>query len=163
MTGDGSRGLDELRDLLGERSLNRRAFILRALDLGLSVAAAYALLGEAAPAKAAVTPSSDLAALDQQLAGHPSGKVVSPQDEPAAGVRERIERLRERYAGDQPGADPKADSAPSATPDDSRPLRSQLAQDWDNWNNWSNWDNWDNWSNWDNWNNWDNWDNWNNG
>ncbi len=131
--------LDELRKALAEGSIGRRGFLRRALTLGVSVAAAYALLGAAAGGcAAAVQTRANLDALDQQLQGQPSGKVVAPQQDAAAeasggDVKTRIERLRARYAEERSGA--------------SRPPRTQLADDWDNWNNWENWNNWDNWGN----------------
>ena len=161
MTRDSSHGLDKLRGLLGTPRVDRRAFVLRALELGVSAAAAYALLGEMGRGDAsAALPSADPAALDRELASHPTGKVLSPQeaepDEAQPGtVQERVERLRRNYAADRP-----ADGAPQSTPADRPPPRTQEAQeDWGNWNNWDNWDNWSNWNNWDNWSNWDNWGN----
>jgi hypothetical protein len=139
MADDDPRKLDELRKALAEGSIGRRGFLRRALTLGVSVAAAYALLGAAADGcAAAVQTRANLDALDQQLQDQPSCKVVAPQQNAGAeaspgDVKTRIERLRARYAEERSGA--------------SRPPRTQLADDWDNWNNWENWNNWDNWGN----------------
>jgi len=161
VTRDNSHGLAKLRGLLRTPRVDRRAFVLRALELGVSAAAAYTLLGEIVRDNAAASlPSADTGALDRELAAHPTGKVLSPQeagqDEADPGtVQERIERLRQSYGADRP-----ADGGSRSAPGDRPPPRTQLAQeDWGNWNNWDNWQNWDNWNNWDNWSNWDNWGN----
>lgn len=153
-------GLDRLRSLAAEGTTDRRRFLIRALELGVSAASAYALLGPLADGEARASPTpAQLEDLGRRLAEHPAGKVVSPEatgseaDGPQ-GVRNRIDRLRARHAAERSAGGP-----PQATPPEARRTRLQLAQDWDNWNDWNNWDNWDNWNNWDNWQDWNNWGN----
>jgi hypothetical protein len=150
-----STKLDVLRRMLADGHCDRRSFLLRALGLGISIPAAYAvlgLIGGNGRAEAARPADADLEALDRQLATHPAGKVVAPGevaigDDTPGGVEARIERLRHRYAGEQHAL---RDTPPgrSRTPD------MQVSQDeWGNWNNWENWNNWDNWQDWNNWGN----------
>jgi len=150
MQRDKSGDLDKLRDLLGEAGMDRRRFLRRAVELGLSVALAYELIGTES-AQASVNAQQNLDGLDRRLAERPTGKVIAPQSQQSGEmVDERIRKLRQRYAGEQAAA-----SKPGGA---SKPR--QMAQDdWSNWNDWNNWDNWDNWNNWDNWQDWANWGN----
>lgn len=145
MQRDKSGDKAKLRSLLGETGIDRRRFLRGAVELGISIAAVYELIGTEG-ARASVNAQQNLDALDRRLAERPTGKVVAPQSQQSGeSVEERIRSLRQRYAGEQV-------SGPRGTP-----KARQLAQDdWNNWNDWNNWDNWDNWNNWDNWQNWGN-------
>jgi hypothetical protein len=154
LTADSTK-LDVLRRILAEGHGDRRSFLLRALGLGISIPAAYAVLGLIVGngrAEAACPADADLEALDRQLAAHPAGKVVAPGeaaigDDTPGGVEARIERLRRRYAGER-------HALRDRPPGSSRPPDLRLSQDeWGNWNNWENWNNWDNWQDWNNWGN----------
>lgn len=146
---DDSGKLDNLRHILAEGRLDRRGFLRRSLELGVSIAVAYELLGAATirPAAAATVADQNLEALDRQLSARTAGKVVAPQyTEGHEGVETRIERLRRKYAGD---------GLAGASGKDNGGLR--IAQDdWNNWDNWNDWNNWQDWSNWQDWNNWGN-------
>ena len=148
MQRDKSGDLDKLRGLLGEPGMDRRRFLRHAVELGISVALAYELIG-AESAQASVNARQNLDGLDRRLAERPTGKVIAPQSQQSGEMAdERIRKLRQRYAGEVSASKPGGATKPQ-----------QLAQDdWNNWNDWNNWDNWDNWNNWDNWANWGNGD-----
>ena len=155
----GDVDLDILRGVLAESRGDRRSFLLRALALGISIPTANAALGLLArddEAIAARPGKAELEALERQLAAHPGGKVVAPEEaagEDESGVRLRIEQLRRRYAAEREAPSP-ARLSKQLPPGKARPAEPQLSQeDWGNWNNWENWNNWDNWQNWDNWGN----------
>lgn len=123
--GNNTDKLESLRRLLQQPGMDRRGFVLRAIELGVSVAVAYTLLGEAGKASAAAEE------LDRKLEANPSGRFVSSKqsalEQQPMSVEGRVERLRSRAAAE------RASSGRS-------PM--QVAQE--DFTNFENFDNWDN-------------------
>ncbi|NQV99823.1 MAG: hypothetical protein HQ483_09005 [Rhodospirillales bacterium] len=158
MNNDIKARLSDLKAKVDAGELTRRNFLHAALQLGVSAAAAYAVLGDAvagatAPGNADTASKTEL--LRRSLRDNPEGRIVSldAQTEPAAAsaddaadLKNRIARLRDHYqqTGPHPG------------PADRDNLQAWVAwdNDWEKWGNFENWGNWDNtWGNWGNWGN----------